>query len=249
MKNRNTIQDELNELNSGLNPNVNDTPFSVPEGYFDGLAASVLAKIKGEEPVAASEEIAQLSPLLAGISKDLPYAVPDGFFQSSLDGLKVLTSENEESLVLSFIDKQMPYEVPAGYFTNLQEQILEKLNGHNSARVVPMKRNWMRLAIAAMLTALVALSGIVYFNSRSGHLTGPAGSVPVAVELKKVSTKDLNAFITTTTIDANDDKTQATAKNHSSRKETKQLFDDVSDNELEAFLNQVPTDDDEIDIN
>jgi len=235
----------LNELNSGLNPNVNDTPFSVPEGYFDGLATSVLAKIKGEQPVAASEEIAQLSPLLAGISKGLPYSVPDGFFQSSLEGLNAITSENEESLVLSFIDREMPYEVPAGYFANLSEQILEKIN-NRSARVVPMKRTWMRLAIAAMLTGLIAVSGIVYFNSRSGHSPSAAASVPVAIELKKVSTEELNEFIKTTAVDV-DDKAHMTA-NTSSRKETKKLFDDVSDKELEAFLNQLPTDD-EIDIN
>src|SRR5690348_12597312 len=108
MSTTNTIQDELNEMNSGLNPNASDTPYSIPEGYFDGLASSVLAKIKGETPVAASEEIAQLSPLLAGISRQLPFSVPDNFFQSNLEGLKAFTSENEESLVLSFINKEMP---------------------------------------------------------------------------------------------------------------------------------------------
>ena len=51
MSDRNTIQDELNELNSGLNPASGYNPYSVPEGYFEGLASAVLAKIKGEVPV------------------------------------------------------------------------------------------------------------------------------------------------------------------------------------------------------
>jgi hypothetical protein len=246
MNNRNTIQNELNELNSGLDSNLNNTPYSVPEGYFEDLAASVLAKIKGEQAVSASEEIAELSPLLAGISKKLPYKVPEGFFQSNLEDLEAFTSENEESLVLSFIDKQMPYEVPAGYFANLPEQVLEKVNPR-SGKLVPMKRRWMRLAAAAMLTGLVALSGILYFN-RSGNTGSTSkGPVPVAVELKKASTEELNEFIKNTAIDVNDNKAPVTAKNLPS-KETK-LFDDVSDKELEAFLSQMPTDDDELDIN
>src|SRR6059058_67269 len=110
MKNRSTIKDELNELNSGLNPDSNGTPFSVPEGYFDGLATAVLAKIRGGQAVSSAEEMVELSPLLAGISRKLPYSVPNGFFQSNVEGLQGFTSENEASLVLSFIDKQMPYE-------------------------------------------------------------------------------------------------------------------------------------------
>lgn len=248
MNNRNTIKSELNELNSGLDAHSDATPYSVPEGYFENLAASVLAKIKGEEPVSASEEIAQLSPLLAGISRNLPYSVPDGFFEDNLEGLKAFTSESEESLVLSFVDRQMPYEVPAGYFANLPEQVLEKLS-HRPAKLVPIRRRWTRLAVTAMLTGLVALSGILYFNNRASHSTNEgAASVPVAVQLKKVSTEELNEFIKNAAIDITDDKAQVTAKNRSPKKETRQLFNDVSDRELEAFLNQMPTEE-EIDIN
>jgi hypothetical protein len=125
MSTRNTIQDELNELNSGLNPPSDNSPYSVPEGYFEGLASSVLAKIKREMPISATEEIAQLSPMLAGISKKLPYSVPENYFQSNIDGLGALTSETEDSLVLSFIEKEMPYEVPVGYFASVSDQVLE----------------------------------------------------------------------------------------------------------------------------
>lgn len=249
MNNRNTIQDELNELNSGLSSNTNGTPYSVPEGYFEGLAASVLAKIKGEQAVSASEEIAQLSPMLAGISKKLPYSVPDDYFQSNIEGLKAFTSEEEESLVLSFIDKQMPYEVPAGYFANVPDQVLEKIS--DRTRVVPlMKRKWMRLAVAAVVTGIIAVSGINYFNSRGNASDGSNSGEAVAVELNEVSTEELNEFINNTTAGITDDnKNQLTAQNTPSRKEVKQLFDDVSDKELEAFLNQVPTEIEEIEIN
>jgi hypothetical protein len=242
MSNRNTIQDELNELNSGLNPNSNNTPYSVPEGYFEGLATSVLAKIKGETPVSATEEIAQLSPLLAGISRKLPYSIPDDYFQSNIEGLKAFTSESEESLVLSFIDKEMPYEVPAGYFANVPEQVLEKVS-NRGAKVVPMmKRKWVRLAVAAMATGIIAISGITYFNNKG---TNEPAVDPVAKVLKKTSTQELNDFIKSTVVDVT---TPVTAQSSPSKTE-KKLFDDVSDKELDAFLNQVPTDADEIDIN
>jgi hypothetical protein len=242
MNNRNTIQDELNELNSGLNPNSNNTPYSVPEGYFEGLATSVLAKIRGEVLVSASEETAQLSPLLAGISRQLPYSIPDDYFQTNIEGLKAFTSE-EESLVLSFIDKEMP----AGYFANVSEQIAEKISSRSSKVVPMMKRKWMRLAVAAVFVGIITISGITYFNTRGSH-SGPAGD-PVTVELKKASNEELNAFLKTTVADVNDDKSQVTAKNTSPKTERKNLFNDVSDKELEAFLDQVPTDDDDVDIN
>jgi hypothetical protein len=243
MNDRNTIQDELNELNSGLNSNSDNMPYSVPKGYFEGLATSVLAKIKGETSVSAAEEISELSPLLAGISRKLPYSIPENYFQSNTEGLKAFTSESEESLVLSFIDKEMPYEVPSGYFANVPEQVLEKIADRRGKVVPMMKRKWMRLAVAAMITGIVTISGIAYFNSRGGS-DGDTDSV--AVELKKASTQELNAFIKSTVVDVT---TPVTAQNKPSKKERNKLFDDVSDKELDAFLSQVPTDADEIDIN
>jgi hypothetical protein len=241
MNKRNTIQDELNELNSGLNPNSDNTPYSVPEGYFEGLASSVLAKIKGEAPVSASEEIVHLSPFLAGIPRKLPYTVPETYFQSNIENLGAFTSENEESLVLSFIEKEMPFEVPSGYFVNLPEQVLEKVSDR-SAKVAPMmKRKWMRLAVAAAVTGVMAISGILYFTNRGEHtISDPA------VAVKKASTQELNDFLKSTTLDVNDiSKTTATAP----KTERKKLFNDVSDKELQSFLNQIPADDDDLDIN
>jgi hypothetical protein len=109
-----------------------------------------------------------------------------------------------------------------------------------------MKRKWMRLAVAAMVTGVIGISGITYFNNRGN--TTSSGSDPVAVELKKVSMEELNEFISNTAFDITDDKSPVTAKNNSRKPETKKIFADVSDKELDAFLSQVPTDD-ETDIN
>lgn len=245
MNNRNTIQDELNGLNSGLNPDSNNTPYSVPEGYFEGLAASVLAKVKSESNVSAAAEIAELSPLLAGISRKMPYSVPEDFFELNIEGLKAFTSESEESLVLSFIEKEMPYEVPAGYFANVPEQVLQKVS-NQGARVIPMmRRKWMRMAVAAAVTGVMAISGIVYFSNRGNNKAD--SNEPALTAVKKASTEELNEFIKTTAVDITDDKIQVTAQNKTPKTEAK-IFADVTDKELDAFLDQMPTDD-EIDIN
>lgn len=237
MSDRNTIQDELNELNSGLTPAPGNNPYSVPEGYFEGLASSVLAKIKGEAPISATDEIAELSPLLAGISRQLPYSLPDDYFQSNLEGLKAFTTEDEESLVLSFVSKEMPYEVPTGYFANLSEQVLEKVSP-KGARVVHMgSRKWMRYVVAAAVTGIMAISGFFYFNNRGGSKTA---NDPV-VAVKKASIQELDDFIKTTAV--NDEKAQVTVKNTATKTDRKKIFSDVSDKELNAFLDQMPADD------
>jgi len=244
MNNLDNIQDELNSLNSNLASKANGAPYSVPQGYFEGLADSVLAKIRADQVVAASEEIAQLSPLLAGISRNLPYSVPENYFQSNFETLPFLISENEELLVLSFVEKEMPYVVPTGYFANLPEQIIERLgNGKTSGRIVPlMKRKWMRLAVAAVMAGVITISGIAYFNGKNSSST----NVPVAVQLKKASTEDLKQFIKNTDASVTD-QTQLTAKNSS--KPDQKIFKDVSDKDLQAFLDQVPTDDVDVDVN
>lgn len=245
MKNRNTIQNELNELNSSLSSELDSVTFSVPDGYFDGLANSILARIKGEMAVSSSEEIAGLSPLLAGISRKLPYSIPDNYFSLNIEGLQAFTSENEESLVLSFIDKEMPYEVPSGYFANVPEQVLQKISNQGTKVVAFRKRNWIRLAAAAVVTGILAISGIVYFNNRT---TGNGISNDPVMAVKKASTEELNDFIKTTALDATDGKSSLTVLNKAPKTEAKKLFADVSDKELDDFLDQMPGDD-EIDIN
>jgi hypothetical protein len=258
MNNRDNIQDELNGLNSDLPANANQPPLSVPEGYFDGLAAAVLARVKAGAEISAAAEIAELSPLLAGISRTMPYEVPESFFQSNLEMLPFLVSEQEESALLSLIEKEMPYEVPQGYFASLPEQILAKV-AEPTAKVIPMvRRKWMRMMAAAVMIGIITLSGIFYFRSNNNNNDGAtnnnttvttAATVPVTVELKKASTEELNNFISDIDVSTATDKTQATASNSKPHKDTKNLFEDVSDEELKAFLSQVPTDDEELDIN
>ncbi len=234
MNNNDYINDELNELNSNLSRL--DNPLSVPEGYFEGLRASVMARIKDAEETAAGET-ENLSPLLAGISRKMPFEVPANYFATNLADLPLFVKDEQPSLLLSSIPKQMPNELPVGYFNNLPANIIRKIVPVQ-AKILPItQRKWMRLAVAAVVAGVITLSGYFYFSQGGGF--DPAK--PIAGQLKNVSTTELDEFINTTDISSASAETVSNKNN-----ELKGLFEDVSDSELDAFLNQVPTEDDDL---
>jgi hypothetical protein len=134
----------------------------------------------------------------------------------------------------------MPYEVPSGYFDNLSQQVLTRVQ---PAKVIPMvRRRWMKLAVAAVLTGMIALGG--YFYAIRGGDQTVDGNPAVAGQLKGVSNQELDEFINLTDITIGSNQT---ASNQAPVKtDVKRMLKDVSDNELESFLNQVPTDDEDL---
>ncbi len=103
MNSQKNIQDELRSLESNL-PFNNNTTYSVPEGYFEGLAASVLAKVKGSD-ASVQAELGELSPLLAGIPKVTPYSVPFFYFEENTQLIPDFSQEPQLS-VLNAISKK-----------------------------------------------------------------------------------------------------------------------------------------------
>lgn len=73
----------------------NSTPFSVPEGYFEGLSGNILSKIKNQEIESASDEINRISPVLADLHKVNPFVLPEGYFEN-LEILDVVNPVREE---------------------------------------------------------------------------------------------------------------------------------------------------------
>jgi hypothetical protein len=53
----------------------------VPDGYFENLPISILAKIKAQENNAVFAEIEELSPSIASIGNRNVYTVPQGYFE------------------------------------------------------------------------------------------------------------------------------------------------------------------------
>lgn len=240
MDSRNEIQFELRELNSQLPCDRKEPVFVVPPGYFENFAASVLSRIKAENlVVSVTDELNELSPTLATLSKKMPFSVPANYFENVLTNIPALT---EDEALPSFLTekKEMPYSVPNGYFEQFADEVLKKA-GQSGGKVVQMRtRKWQSYAVAAMLLGLIALSGIFYFSRKPAP--DPANPEWIAKGLEGVSNQALEEFIKTTDISPNG-KSMAGGSNNV---EVRKMLKDVSDNELEAFLAAVPTDDEEL---
>jgi hypothetical protein len=242
MTNRNTILNELNEIGSTLG-NINpQNLFAVPYGYFEGLPTQIMNRIKASEAADAKEELEYLSPLLSNVSKTMPYSVPVGFFQDFVDSVMKKLNENVnhqtskeeiESLspLLSGLKNKNPYSVPSGYFDTLETTVQKR-----EAKVISItKRRWYRMAIAAAIIGIVAITGLLLINrGKSGVDYDPHTWVQKNV-INKVSDEKINEFVTLVTpeesqkpSDENEAATQA---------EVKELMKDVSQKEIDDFLN------------
>lgn len=269
------ILTELAELNSTL---ANDLsagpfggPFSVPEGYFEGLVSEIMMKIRAMEGVPTSLPAMLTTPL----------TVPNGYFES-LDPMAAIrktearqeaTSEeiSEETFevthqaihgasipdpgilfnagastdaaselaalspLLSSLGKQMPFSIPADYFSSLGPQLTAITHTKETGRVVSMgSRTWVRYAAAAVVTALVAISSLVYLNR--GNDTGDH-SAELANDgglLKGVPTEQVDQLIKLAdeeVIYANN------TPDKSESREVDRLMQKVSDKEIQDFLN------------
>lgn len=256
MTNQNNIQDELKGMNSNLPVNGSGAPFSVPESYFDGLAATILAKAKAQDDTPV-QELAALSPFLASLPRTMPYNLPEGYFEENLSGLAFL-SEEKESPLLNSVGKAMPYAVPQGYFENLPQQVLAKLT-RPAGKVVPLfSRNWMRAAVAAVVGGIIFIGGYRYFNNTgdaqataqqpvdTGKTQVAQNNQPALQDLKNVSPKELNEFMEAFPLDP------ASAKRESSasvgKGEVEKLLKGVSEKEIKNFLEQLPSVDDDLAI-
>ena len=256
MSSQKHIQDELRSLGSDL-PTSNNHPFSVPEGYFDGLSAAILAKVKGMDN-AIQAELAELSPLLAGIPKQTPYSVPTSYFDESLVGASLVLSQ-DESEVLAEVGKSMPYEVPVGYFDSFPNQLLEKVSPPK-AKVVPLfSRGWMKVATAAVIGGALLFGGYQLLSGSNEQISTPGtarvqdtttqqiasnNTLPIDKEIKQVSTKDLEDFIETVEINAS--RVPKKSTKDPDTKEVEELLKDVSVKEMESFLSSLPTADDDL---
>lgn len=241
MTNRNTILNELNELGSVLGTLDPQNLYEVPTGYFEGLPTQVMNRIKALDAKNAKEELAYLSPLLSSASKEMPYTVPAGYFQYLTESLLYSvnsnagqTSEDEiENLspLLSSLKNKNPYSIPEGYF-----ETLEAKTEKTEAKVISFtKRRWYRMAIAAAVIGIVAITGLLFINGGKTNIgKNPEAWVKKNV-INKVSDEKIDEFVTLVTPDG----TQKTTDENEAadQAEIKELMKDVSQKEIDEFLN------------
>ncbi len=242
MTQRDNILEELSELKSSLVNAPVQNVYPVPAGYFDGLVDRVLDRIKAMEASNPQEELGSLSPLLSKLSKQMPYTVPLDYFEGL--GQHVLQSIRESSdhqtakeeletisPLLSGLKKQNPYTVPQGYFENL-------VSDKPAAKVISFTgRKWFRYAAAAVITGVIALGGLLYYNSRQvDPVEQPYAWIKKSI--KKVDTKDIDAFVKLADEELPSQKDVVV--NPASQNEIKELMKDVSDKEIQDFLDETP---------
>lgn len=240
---RNTnILNELTELNSSLVNVSTQNAYMVPVGYFDGLAVTVLNRIKAMNAENVAEELNYLSPILSNISKQTPYTVPAGYFDSLAETALQSVRENSNyqtakeeietlSPLLSGLKKQMPYSVPQGYFENIAEK-----SEKQKTRVISItSRKWFRYSAAAIVVGIVAISGLLIF----GNKKTAAEKILVKVEkdVKKMDDQQKNNLADFLDAGMNGKETAKVNADDKSQ-EIKDLLQGVSEEELTDFQHQ-----------
>ncbi len=155
MENRNDILNELREISPILAATEKVNVYTVPAGYFNDLAGTILPLIKEEN-----------SPFLSDINKKTGH-VPQGYFDTLADSIlrKIKAQENEAYYpVLDTVSKQNVYTVPDGYFETLSEVVAAKVK-QPQAKVVSMgkRTGWFKYAAAASVVIMLTF-GVYKFT-------------------------------------------------------------------------------------
>ncbi len=247
MKNFLEIQNELKELNSSLTKVEKRDLYSVPAGYFEALPAIVLNRIRALHAGSVNEELDQLSPFLNSISRQNPFTIPAGYFDNMIaevmDKIKGVKQSADEELAslspfLAGMKKKMPYSVPEDYFENVASH-LTKENARTAAKLVPLtRRPVFKYAAAAVVTGLIALSGIFFLNKRSGGADKPIAQVVDMLQHVPDLQQDslVEKFISPGNLQKNE--VAQTGLPHIKSEDIKELLKDVSENELKDFQQQ-----------
>lgn len=237
----------MNEL-KGISPTVaqvgTNLPYEVPQGYFEGLAAAVLQRIKTDS-LDAQQEVETLSPLLAGLSKKMPFSVPEDYFSelsgNVVGGVKAIDFVNEELEIISPMMQELKgknvYEVPQGYFENLANNVLDKVKERRPAKVVSMNtgRRFMRYAVAAIVAGALVISGWFYFaNSNTTTATEQqiAATIDPISDDAKVSDEEMADYLETETMPI----AINTANEEMNETDIKEMLTDATEDELQQFI-------------
>lgn len=240
------INSEPDILPDVLAGSVKPTPFAVPQGYFDGLAGNIMNRIKAGETENAKEELELLSPLLGKIGKKTPFSSPEGYFNDISDnivsGVKAIDFVNEElenlSPLMMGLKNQSVYTVPDGYFDTVAPAVMEAVKKQPAAKVVSIGfgKKMMRYAAAAVITGIAVIGGYLALNKPAvvNNTDGIAKINWDSANVAKIPDQEIESFLNNNTVslaDVSDD-------NSVNENDLKELLADVSDEELQQYLEQ-----------
>lgn len=161
----NDILNELKELSPLLAGMEKVNVFTIPDGYFDSISATVLLVVREEE---------HTLPALSGHST---FDIPAGYFESLAGNILTKIKDGELthrqelralSPMLYSIQNENVYKVPDGYFDGVAIAILQQVQPQE-AKLTPLRKrsNIFKYAIAASVVGIMAL-GVYKIETNSG---------------------------------------------------------------------------------
>ena len=227
-----------------------NNPYEVPKNYFETLPEILLKKVKAQNTDSAKEELEVLSPLLSQIGKKTPFSTPAGYFDELTDnavaGAKAIDFVNDElenlSPVMNGLKEKKVYEVPAGYFNNLPAQILDKVKTQQPAKVVSMSfgRKVMKYAVAAVVAGIIVIGGWLYIGNDKRATDLPVAEVKVPAlihdSVTNISDEVLQSFLEGEDVAMSTP--VITASDEIGANDMKDMLADISDAELEKYIDQ-----------
>ena len=181
------ILNELRELSPLLAGMEKTNVFTVPQGYFDGLADHALIVCKAEE-----------MSVLNDLSKQENREVPAGYFDNLADSImaKIKAGENETaaeelrtlSPALYSIQNENTFEVPAGYFDSLADTIISKINVHTNETAAE--------ELKTLSPALYSIQNENVFEVPAGYFDGLADTImsKINVDTNETAAEELRTL-------------------------------------------------------
>lgn len=148
--------EELQGLSGVLANMDKKLPFSVPEGYFEGLGSGILDKLRSgldEEGIS----------LPGNIREKNPYTIPENYFQEFPGKLLDKIKHSETAAATAPVD-------PA-----TGDAARPESENRAPAKIIalPARPKWIRYAAAALVAGLIAGAGWIFMDNRSDYpLTG-----------------------------------------------------------------------------
>ncbi|MEP6467023.1 MAG: hypothetical protein ABJB05_11995 [Parafilimonas sp.] len=268
MQEKINISNELKDLNAAfLEHTDNKNLFTVPDNYFDNLAGNILSHVFIQSLPTVNPYLISagyfehfpeivLDKLSVGSfnskQKDL-FAIPEGYFDNLASNIlkkvkqpvsgSVQQELNELSPYLSKIPKENVYSIPANYFDELKPLTTsEHKEVKQETKIISMgstTRKWLNYAVAACITAFAFTGGYFLLSKKSA--SGKNSVLATTDVQKQISVlsddeitnylKDNNNIAVYTNV-GDDDQQQSM--------ELQNLLQNVSDEEIQQYLNQDP---------
>ncbi len=165
MNNHDNILNELMEVSPAVANVGRHNVYSVPYKYFDSLAKSIIEKIASKEKDTFD------------FSTSNPFTLPENYFDNLPSHIlgkiaeQATVNEIKEELngiapILNTIDRRNVYTVPDTYFQHLKYNTSSFASTKQTGKVISVNnlRRFTKYAVAAVITGIIVISGLVMLH-------------------------------------------------------------------------------------